>query len=85
MDQSIPGPSPVLTIHRLLGAMKSLNASDLHLKVGVRPTYRINSQLKQIQGEPLTEDEADHLLDPIVPESLRAKFEQSGNLDFATH
>lgn len=73
------------SIHRLLGAMRKLEASDLHLKVGVPPTYRINGLLRTIAAEPLSEEEADHLLDPIVPESLRQRFEASGNLDFATH
>ncbi len=74
-----------LTIHRLLGAMKKLEASDLHLKVGVPPVYRIGGNLKKMASEPITEDEADHLLDPIVPEILKAKYEANGNLDFATH
>ncbi len=78
-------PSPVMSIHRLLGAMKRLDASDLHLKVGVPPTYRIGGLLRPVQGEPLTEEEADHLLDPIVPEALRPRFDTTGNLDFATH
>jgi twitching motility protein PilT len=78
----IQGP---LSIQRLLGAMKKLEASDLHLKVGVKPTYRINGVLRAIDAEPITEDEADHLLDPIVPEVLKAKFDSTGNLDFATH
>jgi twitching motility protein PilT len=77
--------SPVMTIHRLLSAMKRLDASDLHLKVGVPPTYRIAGNLRPVQGEPLTEEEADHLLDPIVPESLRPRYDATGNLDFATH
>ncbi|MCC6321669.1 MAG: PilT/PilU family type 4a pilus ATPase [Phycisphaerales bacterium] len=85
MEQPVANPAPVLSIHRLLAAMKGLNASDLHLKVGVKPTYRINSNLRPIQGDPLTEEEADHLLDPIVPEVLKQKFDASGNLDFATH
>ncbi|HYF15699.1 MAG TPA: PilT/PilU family type 4a pilus ATPase [Phycisphaerales bacterium] len=74
-----------LSIHRLLGAMRKLGASDLHLKVGIPPTYRINGLLRTIAAEPVTEEEADHLLDPIVPEQLRSRYEASGNLDFATH
>jgi twitching motility protein PilT len=73
------------SIHRLLSAMRKLEASDLHLKAGVPPTYRIGGLLRTIAAEPLSEEEADHLLDPIVPEALRKRFEQSGNLDFATH
>ncbi len=75
----------VVSIHKLLAAMKRLEASDLHLKVGVPPTYRIGGHLKRIDADPLTDDQADHLLDPIVPESLRERYERTGNLDFATH
>jgi twitching motility protein PilT len=78
----VPG---ALSIMRLLAAMKKLGASDLHIKVGIPPYYRINGILRGIQGEPLTGEECDHLLDRIVPEVLRPKFEQSGGLDFATH
>jgi twitching motility protein PilT len=74
-----------LSIHRLLGAMKKLSASDLHIKVGVPPTYRINGVLRPVASDPISEDEADHLLDPIVPEVLKKRFDDSGNLDFASH
>lgn len=73
-----------LSIQRLLEAMGKLGASDLHLKVGVIPTYRINGILKPIQGDPLTEDEADHILDPIVPPALKPRIEAEGGVDFAT-
>ncbi|MEL6496899.1 MAG: PilT/PilU family type 4a pilus ATPase [Planctomycetota bacterium] len=73
------------SIHRLIGAMKKLDASDLHIKVGLQPTYRVGGRLKHIEGDPLSEQEADHLLDPIVPEAMRETFEVGGNLDFATH
>jgi twitching motility protein PilT len=65
--------------------MRKHGASDLHIKVGVPPIYRINGVLKAIGADALTEDEADHLLDPIVPEKKRHLFEERGDLDFATH
>lgn len=73
------------SIQRLLGAMKKLDASDLHIKVGLPPTYRIGGLLKQVQGDPISEDEADHLLDPLLTEEQKKRFDGSGNLDFATH
>ena len=73
-----------LSIHRLLEAMGRLQASDLHIKVGVPPTYRVNGILRPIQSEPLTENEADHILDPIVPEKLKDRFDNEGGIDFAT-
>jgi twitching motility protein PilT len=78
----IQGP---LSIQQLLGAMKKMGASDLHLKVGLRPTFRINGLLRAIDAEPLTAEQGDHLLDPVVPEPLKKRYEDTGNLDFATH
>jgi twitching motility protein PilT len=73
-----------LTIQRLLSGMKKFSASDLHIKVGIPPTYRIGGTLKAVGGDPLTEEESDHLLDPIIPDRLKGRFESSGDLDFAT-
>ncbi|MBX3376026.1 MAG: PilT/PilU family type 4a pilus ATPase [Phycisphaeraceae bacterium] len=81
MPDSVGG---AFTIHRLLEAMGRLGASDLHIKVGIPPTYRVNGILRPVQGDPLTEDEADHIVDPIFPEKLRARFESEGGVDFAT-
>jgi twitching motility protein PilT len=80
----VPEPIATLSIHRLLDAMGRLHASDLHVKVGVPPTYRVNGVLRPIQSEPLSENEADHILDPIVPEKLKDRFETEGGIDFAT-
>jgi twitching motility protein PilT len=74
-----------LTIQRLLGAMKKLDASDLHLKVGVPPVYRVGGLLRPVHSDPITEDEADHLLDPLLSDVQKKRFEETGNLDFASH
>lgn len=74
-----------LTIQRLLAGMRKHGASDLHIKVGIPPVYRINAELKPIGMDPLTEEEADHLMDPLVPPALKKRFEERGDLDFATH
>ncbi len=74
-----------LTIKRLLEAMKKLDASDLHIKVGMPPIYRVGGHLKKIDAPALSEDECDHLLDPILTEVQKARYEAEGNLDFAWH
>ncbi len=74
-----------MSIQKLLGAMKKLDASDLHIKVGIPPTYRIGGRLRPVEAEPLTEDEADHLLDPIIESGKLERFVKTGNLDFAWH
>ena len=72
-----------LTIQRLLASMKKLDASDLHVKAGIPPTYRIGGNLRAVDAPPITEEEADHLLDPILTPIQKAKFDDSGNLDFS--
>ncbi|RMH28118.1 MAG: PilT/PilU family type 4a pilus ATPase [Planctomycetota bacterium] len=74
-----------LNIKKLLAAMRRLDASDLHIKVGIPPTYRIGGELHPIQADPVSEEEADHLLDPLLTEAQKKKFEESGDLDFAWH
>ncbi len=73
------------SIIKLLEQMKPLDASDLHVKVGIPPTYRINGALRSVAGEPIAEEEADHMLDSILNEQQQERFEENGNLDFAWH
>ncbi len=74
-----------LSIHKLLAGMRKYGASDLHIKVGTPPVYRVGGILKVLGNDPLSDDEADHLLDPIVPEKLKDKYVAHGDVDFATH
>ncbi len=74
-----------LNIKKLLAAMRRLDASDLHIKVGIPPTYRIGGELRPIEADPVSEDEADHLLDPILTEVQKRKYDETGDLDFAWH
>jgi twitching motility protein PilT len=74
-----------ISIQRLLGNMKRLDASDLHIKVGVPPTYRIGGHLRAVTAPPMSEEEADHLLDPLLNEARSKRFDETGNLDFAWH
>lgn len=74
-----------LNIKKLLSAMGRLDASDLHIKVGIPPTYRIGGALKPIDADPVSEDEADHLLDPLLSDVQKKRFDETGDLDFAWH
>ncbi|MEM9063949.1 MAG: PilT/PilU family type 4a pilus ATPase [Planctomycetota bacterium] len=76
---------PGVTIKNLLAGMREHDASDLHIKVGIPPTYRIGGHLRPIQSPPLSEDEADHLLDPIMDKNQQERFAKQGDLDFAYH
>ncbi len=77
--------SGALNIKKLLSSMARLDASDLHIKVGIPPTYRIGGMLRPIEADPVSEEEADHLLDPILSDTQKKKFAETGDLDFAWH
>ncbi len=74
-----------LTIRRLMGKMKELQASDLHIKVGSTPLFRIAAKLHQISTAELSADDTSQLLMPIVPEHMRDHLETAGGVDFSYH
>ncbi len=76
--------SSSLSVQRLLSEMGRLGASDLHIKSGMPPVFRINGLLKALSVDALSADEAHHLVAPLVPEALRERFQQHADLDFAT-
>jgi twitching motility protein PilT len=81
-DESMVGE---ITVERLLLAMKQMQASDLHIKVGSPPILRIASRLRQIESKPLWTEDTQQLLGPLVPEHLRRNLEDKGGVDFSHH
>jgi twitching motility protein PilT len=71
----------------LLEAMAALQASDLHLKAGLPPIYRVAGELRRTSLEPMRIKERDieRLMDPILPHRRMKEFEDRGGLDFAYH
>ncbi len=70
-------------LKKLLGVMRKLEASDLHLKEGAGPLYRINGELREVEHPPLTKEEVAAFCDLIIPKHLREPFEEKGSVDFA--
>ncbi len=56
-----------LDMDRLLLGMAEYEASDLHIKPGSPPVYRIASKLQPIQAPPLTKEETRTMLYTIIP------------------
>lgn len=74
-----------VTMRQLLYNMRKVDASDLHLKVGMPPVYRVHGELRVPQGlGPMSGEDTDRLLTEIIPPSLRSRFDQTGDLDFST-
>lgn len=74
-----------LTISRLLNKMTETEASDLHLKVGSPPVFRVGGELRHIECPPLNDEDMAQLLAPIIPAHLRAMIDSKGGIDFSHH
>jgi len=60
------------------GAMR---VSDLHIKVGVQPAYRIDGNLIKLKGVPVTTEMARELICPLLTEEKLSELEESYSAD----
>lgn len=66
------------------GAAKHF-ASDIHLVRGVAPVFRINGEIRPIEGEPLDEESLRSLVDEILTPSHKEILEREWQLCFSRH
>ena len=75
---------PEKLIEQLLTAMAKHEASDLHLKVGYVPTYRVGGSLRRLDMAPIPDSAfVAGMMMPLVPEKRRGEYEDRGALDFS--
>lgn len=60
------------------GAMR---VSDLHIKVGTTPAYRIDGDITYLKGQPVTPEIARKLIYPLLSEENLNKFKQDYDVD----
>ncbi len=58
-------------------------ASDLHLAAGAYPTLRINGVLTRLEGDPLTRGDLHALLDSVLNDEQKSRFDKTHDLDFS--
>jgi Tfp pilus assembly pilus retraction ATPase PilT len=68
----------LLTYFQQRGAMR---VSDLHIKVGTPPAYRIDGDITYLKGEFVTPDIARKLILPLMSEENLRKFQAENNAD----
>ncbi len=79
-----PLGKPEQVIENLLTNMAKYGASDLHLKVGYSPTYRVGGSLRKIEMPALPDTEyIRNMMRLLVPPSRLADYEKAGDLDFS--
>ncbi|HXX93476.1 MAG TPA: type IV pilus twitching motility protein PilT [Planctomycetota bacterium] len=71
-------------VDRLLQMMKPAGASDLHLKAGMKPRYRVQGELKDVEAcDALSRDEVDQWTRELLSEEQDRWYRESGEIDFA--
>ncbi len=72
------------TIDALLAHAAQARASDLHLRVGVRPRYRVDGQLLEHQGsEVMTRIDLLQIIGNLLTEEQQKRFAELEEVDFA--
>jgi twitching motility protein PilT len=69
--------------NKLFRMVMKFEGSDLHLKVGLPPMMRLKNAIRHMQMAPLTQEEMERLLYPILSERSRKILEETGGADFA--
>lgn len=70
-------------INKLFRMVMKHEASDLHLKVGQPPMMRLRGDIRRVQAPPLTQEDMERLLYPILTQRQRRILEEEGGVDFA--
>lgn len=73
----------MLTIDDLLIDAQNRKASDLHLTVGISPKCRVHGDLTDMGYQPLSSEDTETLILPIVPQRLRDVLSSKGEVDFS--
>ena len=74
----------LLSIQDLLAYFEkrgAMRVSDLHIKVGAPPAYRIDGDITYLKGQPVTPEIAKKLIYPLLSEDNLHKFHQDYDVD----
>ena len=73
-----------MTLNDILGTALKANTSDIHLKAGLPPVFRIDGNLRPLPKAPrLTAEAVRSMCEAIMNERQRAKFEEANEVDLA--
>ena len=73
----------MVAIEELLQELVDDNGSDLHISSGLPPCARIDGKLRRMDYPPLTPDQVETLLFPMLSNEQRRRLEQEWELDFS--
>ena len=72
-----------MTLKQMLVEMLNRKASDLHVRVGIRPHIRVNGRLEQLSADPLSIDDMESIVGQILNETQKERFNKKNEMDLA--
>ncbi len=69
--------------NKLFRMVMKFKGSDLHLKVGMAPAMRLAGVLRQMQLPPLSSNDMERLMFPLLNSRQKTILEETGGVDFA--
>ncbi|MCD6249226.1 MAG: PilT/PilU family type 4a pilus ATPase [candidate division Zixibacteria bacterium] len=72
-----------MNLKQMLVEMLNRKASDLHVRVGIRPHLRVNGKLEQIATEPITIEFMEQIVGQILSEKQFERFRRKNEMDLA--
>ncbi len=76
--------TPKEMIENLLVGMTRFGASDLHIKVGYAPTYRVGGHLRNVELPKIPDTSyVREMFKDLIPESRSNEYDSHGDLDFS--
>ena len=73
-----------MLIDELLELVREKKASDLHISAGLPPVIRVDGKLIRVDMSPLTSDDVESLIFPMLNNEQRRTLEQYWYLTFHT-
>ena len=75
------GKLSILDMLKYFEEKGAMRVSDLHIKIGAPPVYRIDGDLVKLKGPPVTPQTAKQLIYPLISDVNLAKFENQYSVD----
>lgn len=72
-----------MLIEDILEKVVAMQGSDLHISAGLPPVIRVDGVLQRIDSPPLSSDDIETLLFPMLSNEQRRRLEQDWELDFS--
>ena len=73
----------VNSLYQFIYQAVEAEASDIHLKIGHSPIYRLDGQLYNADAPPLTPEQLGELIEIMLTPNLKEQYEKNQQVDFA--